>query len=340
MSTPELRLRGVNLNLMPVLREILRHRNLTRAAETLNLTQSAVSNSLRQLREHFGDELLVRDGRTMRPTEVGLRLLGPVEEAVIAVQKALAPQRFDPAESDQRFRIATADYVMSVLAPPLSKLLQEEGPRLSVQMLTARRQSGEDLRVGRVDMIIMPRRMLYAGISSASYVQDEGKIRELMTEQFVVVGHKDDPDLKRSLTPQRYLERAHAGFFLDFDVHASLEQFHLSETGIRQFERILTSSFCTLPLIAATGSCLALLPESMARTAAQTLPLKIVPSPIQMPKLDLIMATHQRRVDDEGLAWLQSALKRCADEVTRSNSGPYSGKARQAGRARKTPRLV
>ena len=312
---PETRLRSVNLNLMPILREILRHRNLTRAAETLNLTQSAVSNSLKQLREHFDDELLVRDGRNMRLTAVGLKLMGPVEEAVEAVRRALMPQRFDPMESRQRFRIATADYVMAILAPPLSALLQKEGPGMSVQMLSARRQSGEDLRVGRVDMVIMPRRMLYSGVGGGNYEQSEAIVQPLMTEQFVVVGHEDDPDMQRSLTAKRYLERAHAGFFLDFDVHVSLEQFHLNETGVRQFERILTSSFCTLPLIAATGSCLALLPESMARSAVETLPLKMAPSPIDMPKLELIMVTHKRRADDDALNWLATALKRSADQV-------------------------
>lgn len=334
MASPELRLRSVNLNLMPVLREILRHRNLTRAAETLAMTQSAVSNSLKQLREHFGDELLVRDGRNMRLTAVGQKLLGPVEEAMKAVQRALIPQHFDAAESQQRFRIATADYVMAILAPPLSAVLEAEGPGMSVQMLSARRQSGEDLRVGRVDMVIMPRRMLFAGVGGGNYAQNEAVAQPLLTEQFVVVGHEDDPDMQRNLTAKRYLERAHAGFFLDFDVHASLEQFHLNETGIRQFERVLTSSFCTLPMIAATGSCLALLPESMARIAIETLPLRMAPNPIEMPKLELIMVTHKRRTDDEALNWLAATLKRCADEVVERNAAAMPGRAARKNRAK------
>lgn len=329
MTSPEARIRSVNLNLLPVLREVLRHKNLTRAAETLNLTQSAISNSLRLLRDHFGDELLVRDGRSMRLTEVGLRLVAPIEEAMVAVQRALSPQRFEPLESEQRYRIATADYVMSIFAPPLSRILQAEGPSMSVQMLTARRQSGEDLRVGRVDMIIMPKRMLYAGLNDQRAATDEIVVRPLMTETFVVVGHKDDPDMRRPLTRERYLARAHAGFFLDFDVHASLEQFYLHEAGIRQFERVLTSSFCSLPLIAATGSCLTLLPRSMARQALATMPLKACESPIPLPDLELVTVWHRRREDDEAISWLVDALKRCAEDVMAANAAttPKSRKA-------------
>ncbi len=61
-------LRAVNLNLLPVLRELLRERSVTRAAEKLHLTQSGVSEALSRLRYHFQDELLVRVGRKMIPT--------------------------------------------------------------------------------------------------------------------------------------------------------------------------------------------------------------------------------------------------------------------------------
>lgn len=58
-------LRGVNLNLLPILRELLRERNVTAAAKRLNLTQSGVSEALGRLRVQFGDELLVKTGRRM-----------------------------------------------------------------------------------------------------------------------------------------------------------------------------------------------------------------------------------------------------------------------------------
>ncbi|WP_421020805.1 LysR family transcriptional regulator, partial [Klebsiella pneumoniae] len=81
MDEVERRLRAVNLNMLPVLRAILKHRNLTRAAEELNLTQSAVSNILKRLRDHFDDDLLIRDGRQFRLTERANRLFGPLDDA-------------------------------------------------------------------------------------------------------------------------------------------------------------------------------------------------------------------------------------------------------------------
>lgn len=306
----DLNLRGINLNLLPVLNEIVRQRNLTRAAEALHMTQSAVSNSLKLLRDHFQDEILVRDGRRMRLTEFGESLLAPLDDAVIALSRALAPEAFDPAFSEQRFRIATADYVMAILAPHLTAILTAEAPRIAVQMLNARRQSDEDLRIGRVDMIIAPSRMITGVRAQRPDYAKEFTVTPLLTERLVCIGRKDDRDLVNGITAQRYLERAHAGFFLDFDIHASLEQFHLGETGTEQFDRILTSSFSTLPSIVANSDCLALLPESMARAAVKSLPLRFVEAPIEMPPLELVMVWHRRRDRDASMAWLTAALIR------------------------------
>ena len=70
----ERNLRRVNLNLLPILRELLRQRNVTEAAKRLNLTQSGVSEALGRLRAQFGDDLLVRVGRKMTPTALALEL--------------------------------------------------------------------------------------------------------------------------------------------------------------------------------------------------------------------------------------------------------------------------
>jgi LysR family transcriptional regulator, nod-box dependent transcriptional activator len=319
METPmrrDVNLRGINLNLLPVLNEIVRQRNLTRAAESLNMTQSAVSNALKLLREHFQDEILVRDGRQMRLTELGQSLLDPLDEAMGAMQRTFAPDPFDPARSEQRFRLSTADYVMAITAPHLARILSKEAPLVAVQMLNARRQSEEDLRVGRIDMVITPKQMLTGARAQQAEFMKDTSVTPFFTDRLVCIGHKNDPDLAKGISAKRYLERAHAGFFLDFDIHASLEQFHLGQTGTKQFDRLLISSFSTLPAIVANSDCLALLPESMAKTAVKKLPIRYVEAPIRMPPLELVIVSHRRRDRDPGLRWLIGNLKRCADLIS------------------------
>ena len=57
-----MRFHGLDLNLLVALDALLTHQNVTRAAEQLNLSQSALSGALARLREHFDDELVVPMG--------------------------------------------------------------------------------------------------------------------------------------------------------------------------------------------------------------------------------------------------------------------------------------
>ena len=62
-------LKNVDLNLLVYLDVLLRERNVTRAAESLGISQPAMSNGLRRLRKLFSDPLLVRTSGGMNPTE-------------------------------------------------------------------------------------------------------------------------------------------------------------------------------------------------------------------------------------------------------------------------------
>ena len=71
-------LRSLDLNLLPVLEAVYSERSLTRASETLHITQPAVSNALARLRTHFEDPLFVREGRGVKPTAMAEALMPAV----------------------------------------------------------------------------------------------------------------------------------------------------------------------------------------------------------------------------------------------------------------------
>src|SRR5215831_9200609 len=197
MDELDRRLRATNLNLLPILRAVLKHRNLTRAAEELNLTQSAVSNSLRQLRAHFNDALLVRDGRQLRLTEKAKQLIEPLERALGALSDVLANPQFDPATSSRHFRVATADHVASITAPGMAAALSRTAPRITIQMLTARGRSAQDLGSGDIDMVIGPRQIVEAVVYDAPALATEFAITPLAREPFVCLAHQNDKAFAR-----------------------------------------------------------------------------------------------------------------------------------------------
>ena len=109
--------RTLDLNLLRVFDEVMATRNTTRAAENLAMTQPAVSNALRRLREALGDELVTRSGYGITPTPRAIALWPVVRDALAALQASIAPDLFDPASAQQGFVLAMADATAAMLIP-------------------------------------------------------------------------------------------------------------------------------------------------------------------------------------------------------------------------------
>jgi DNA-binding transcriptional LysR family regulator len=145
----------VDLNLLVFLDVLLRERNVTQAANQLNLSQPAMSNGLRRLRNLFDDPLLVRTSDGMTPTERALELEPLVRDILSKVEYALQPtSEFDPGTAERVFRIMASDYAESTLLPSLLRKLRQQAPAISLDIMTPSDVSFLDVERGKVDMVI------------------------------------------------------------------------------------------------------------------------------------------------------------------------------------------
>ncbi len=106
-----MRLNGFDLNQIVCLHAPLTERSVTRAAERVHLSQSAMSAVLAQLRRHFENPLLVRAGRRLVATPVARSLVEPAGQLIEQAHAftALAP-RSSPGDdrtgaADRRLRL-------------------------------------------------------------------------------------------------------------------------------------------------------------------------------------------------------------------------------------------
>ncbi|WP_354268071.1 LysR family transcriptional regulator [Bradyrhizobium japonicum] len=131
-------------------------RSVTRAAERLGRTQSAISHSLSRLRSQFGDPLLVKGGVRMQPTAFALDLIEQARPMLSGIQRALSPtQVFDPADSQRVFRLAVPDFALALFAELLARV-RKEAPLVSVEWTTPRAPTLLDVAEGQVDLAIVP----------------------------------------------------------------------------------------------------------------------------------------------------------------------------------------
>src|SRR6184192_104995 len=112
-------LRDVDLNLLHALHALLAERHVTRAAKRCFLSQPAMSRALERLRQMFGDLLLVRSGRAYERTVRGERVLLELESLMPRLEAMVRGEEFDPAKSQERFRVAMTDHAATVLMPSL-----------------------------------------------------------------------------------------------------------------------------------------------------------------------------------------------------------------------------
>ena len=126
--------RTLDLNLLRVFDEVMTERNLTRAGAHLAMTQPAVSNALRRLRDALHDELVVRAGYGVQPTSRALELWPAVRAALDTLRSAMQTGEFDAAGSRESFVLAMADATAALLMPPLVRRLEADAPGLSLRV--------------------------------------------------------------------------------------------------------------------------------------------------------------------------------------------------------------
>lgn len=125
---------SLDLNLLRTFVIVYRAKNLTAAAETLRVSQPAVSHALKRLRAHFDDPLFIRTGTGVRPTRVATDLYAEISGPLAHVAARTEERtRFDPTTSTRRFRIALTDLGEAGLLPRILRATGSAGSGIQIE---------------------------------------------------------------------------------------------------------------------------------------------------------------------------------------------------------------
>lgn len=304
-------LRQINLNFLPMLREILLHQSITKAAVALNLTPPALSNSLRQLRLYFNDELIVRQGRDMKLTLKGQRLFGPLDEALAALQSLFDETAFDAQQSSLEPEIAMADPATSFLLPWLSAIFADQAPLMTPHFVGVQKSLADDFATGKTNLIVGPSTLPF---SLAFTVETTANIGSavLWAEPMVCIGHRDDAELSEGLGSQAYLARPQAIFDMVRGANVAVGMPPSSASG----GNVFVNRYDLIPEIVCATRHLALVPLSVALKAAQHYPIQYVEPPVSCRPFEMMMYWRHSDENHAGLAWIRNAIIESADKMT------------------------
>jgi DNA-binding transcriptional LysR family regulator len=299
-----MRYRRIDLNLVAALDVLLAERSVSRAAEALNLSQSAVSGILARLREYFDDPLLVPVGRHLQLTPLAQSLCGPAREAMAGIDRLIETRpSFDPASADRTVRIAASDYVVTAYLADALERIAALAPRLRFQLqptLQIGPQGNVMLDAMDHDFVVLP----------AHLCDPEHPQAPLFDDSYTVIAWREHRSLGDTLGFDEYcalghviFQNPHAGTGLPW-----FDQWYLNQHGATRRIEVTAASFNLLaPLVVGTQR-IATVQTRLAQRVAQSLPLRCLPLPIEAPRLTEVLQWHRHRADDPALAWLRDQL--------------------------------
>lgn len=298
LSTSELR--RLDLTLLLVFLGLVRHRKALVVALELGLTQSAISQSLKRLRDIFGDELFLRRPHGMEPTATALALEAPVAAAVDALRGALGAARaFDPATATGLVRIAALDAEQAVLIPPLAARLRQRAPGLTLSVLPLGRGAAmEALAEGRADLVL-------------GYVWDlpETICKEtIYQESFLVAGRPEAmPDAPR-IGLDAYCAADHVLISPGGDLRGVVDD-QLETMGRNRRAILGLPAFLPALAAAAASGALVTLPARVAGAFASGFGLVTAEPPLPVRTFPVSVFWHRRNDADSRTIWIREQLR-------------------------------
>ncbi|MEM1362779.1 MAG: LysR substrate-binding domain-containing protein [Pseudomonadota bacterium] len=293
-------LRRLDLTLLLVFLGLLRHRKAVIVADDLGLTQSAISQALKRLRDIFGDELFLRRPHGMEPTTTALALEAPVSRAVEALRGALgSARRFDPGEATGLIRIAALHAEQAMLIPPLVARLTQKAPGLNLSVLPrGRGQAIEALNEGRVDLALGFYWDLPDTICSETLYKDS----------YLVAGLPEALPHAPLIDLDAYCAADHVLTSPGGDMRGVVDD-QLETLG--RSRRVVLGLPAFLPALAAVAASGALvtLPTHVATAFAGRFGLVTAEPPIELRSFAVSVFWHRRNDSDPRTQWIRAQLK-------------------------------
>jgi LysR family nod box-dependent transcriptional activator len=305
-----MRFKRLDLNLLVALDHMLRLRSISRAAEQMNMSQSAMSNALTRLRQYFDDPLLVQVGRRLELTPRAEAMQDSVRDILVRVDAAISSEAgFDPAESSREFSVLLSDFTMQVLMPHVLRLAHAASPSITFRLLPQQTYPYLEIDRGEADLLVAPKVFSSRDHPSMPLFQDE----------YCCLVWKDGRLGGKTLTEEDYAAAGHVRMVPSTGANSFEDQF-LEQRGIVRRIEVMSYNFTALPYLVVGTDRIATVHGLIARHALRHLPVVRHPLPFPWMQLDEQLQWHGHRSRDPGLVWLRGVFMRAAQQMLEHES--------------------
>jgi DNA-binding transcriptional LysR family regulator len=295
----------LDLNLLPVFDALIRVRNVSRAAEELDMSQSAVSHALKRLRLFFGDQLFLKTGSGMQPTPRALDLLEPVLAVMGTVRgELLVREGFDAATSRRVFSLCMTDMGELIFLPRLIERLRAAAPGCTLRTIQVPMSQIQDvLESGEADLALGSLHSVPEGLFQ----------QQLFTRSFVTIVNRRNRGIGDTLSLEQFMAMEHIVVSLSGRTEDGYDAIVDQLAGSRRVY-LTTPHFLTVPMIIEQNpDLIATVPRELATRFATYKSIKAVGTPVSVPPFAIRQHWHPRFQHDAANTWLRRQVKEAFD---------------------------
>lgn len=320
-----MRLDRLDLNQLICLDALLAERSVSKAAERIFLSPSAMSCALTRLRQHFGDEILVQVGRSMRATPFAESLEKSVRNLILQARTLAASRpHFKPDAADGTIRIVCSDYITSVLVMEITLEAWTEAPGLKFEIRPFSPGYQEELERGEADLLI----------GTKGYIASDHPYASLFDDRVVCLVWEHNALVGEHISIDEFQSMGHVVPMWGHGRVGSLGDEWLKTMGFTRKVEVTVPSFTHLAQCVIGTNRIATVHERLARAAATILPVRIINCPIDIPPLTEVVQWHSSRAQDPTILWCKDLIVRVAKASDHPSWTDYHRKDGRGARSR------
>ncbi|WP_170367730.1 LysR family transcriptional regulator [Ruegeria arenilitoris] len=294
----------LDLNLLRVLDAILTAGSTTKAGERLGVSQSAVSNALNRLRHALGDDLFVRRGNQLVPTDFAVSIKDGLREELNRLESLLSRNDdFDPRQASETFKIAASDFFAELLMPGLGGVLNRKAPKMVAQLVDLVPENYvESLERYNADLALIP------DTDAPDWISRE----VLFRSSFMVVGRVDNPFFVQiedgaELPMETFCALSHVLFSPEGKL-AAMGDAALAKVGRKRHVAMTLPVFSGVCRVVSASDLVALVPSQLARKFAPEFGLKVLAPPFEIEPVNIIAIWHRRSDANPMAKWMRQQV--------------------------------
>ena len=296
MSPNAMNLAQLDLNLLVALDALLREQHVTRAGQSVGLSQPAMSAALSRLRILFEDELLLRIGSKYYRTPLAEELVQPLQQILHLVNETFERRpSFDPSADERHFVIAVSDYVAMVMFDRLLPEVAKEAPRVTFELIPTGETTRAQLDNAAIDLAFLP------GTAAQQFPHTI-----LFLDRWVCGVSEDHPEVGDTISKEQFLRLPHLVFRNTWAPSQGDQA--LQAIGVTRTIQVALSNFLLLPLLVQHTPYVILIYERLAQRLAPLTNIRLLKPPFELRPVPWGMYWPLQRSADPAHRWLRNKV--------------------------------